>query len=187
MLLIIGIHSVSVTCYDSIHVIFFLLPTCNIYRDLTVLGRVASSFWRYPYFKMVAQIQDLLFRDTRHAWLFGAVGYPQIWFMFSTSSLQACSRISCVQCLLQNLPYPTLKWIESLVDSPSRVIQILKAHVPCLETSRGFLEIYYHTHVLQPIYVCFGSPMVVVFGCIFLQMSFQFVPTTKKKTKTNID
>ena len=40
MLLIIGhigIHSISVTCYDSIYFIIQLLPTCNIYRDLTVL------------------------------------------------------------------------------------------------------------------------------------------------------
>ena len=32
MLLIIGMNSISVTCYDSIYVIFKLLPTCNIYR-----------------------------------------------------------------------------------------------------------------------------------------------------------
>ena len=36
MLLIIGIHSISVTCYISIYVGFFLLPTCNIFKDLTV-------------------------------------------------------------------------------------------------------------------------------------------------------
>ena len=38
MLLIIGIHSTSVTCYDSIYVIVELLPTCNIYGDLTVFS-----------------------------------------------------------------------------------------------------------------------------------------------------
>ena len=36
MLLIIRIHSISVTCYDSIYVILLLLPTYNIYKDLTV-------------------------------------------------------------------------------------------------------------------------------------------------------
>ena len=40
MWLIIGIHSISVTWYNSIYVVFFLLPTCNIYRDLTVHVRI---------------------------------------------------------------------------------------------------------------------------------------------------
>jgi hypothetical protein len=43
MLLIIGMNSISVICYNSIYVIFLLLPTCNIYRALTVLG-VQDSF-----------------------------------------------------------------------------------------------------------------------------------------------
>ena len=33
-----GTDSISVTCYDSIYVLFLLLPTSNIYRVLTVLG-----------------------------------------------------------------------------------------------------------------------------------------------------
>ena len=37
MLLIIGMKSISVTCYDSIYVIFLLLPTYNIYRVSIVL------------------------------------------------------------------------------------------------------------------------------------------------------
>ena len=37
MLLITGIRSISVNCYDSIYVMFLLLPTCNIYRDLIVV------------------------------------------------------------------------------------------------------------------------------------------------------
>ena len=37
MLLIIGMNSISVTCYNSIYVVFLLLPTCNIYRVLTVV------------------------------------------------------------------------------------------------------------------------------------------------------
>ena len=44
MLLIIGIHSISVTCCNSIHVIFFLLPTCNIYNDLIVEWQQTLQF-----------------------------------------------------------------------------------------------------------------------------------------------
>ena len=36
MLLIIGMDLISVTCCDSIYVMFFVLWTCNIYRVLIV-------------------------------------------------------------------------------------------------------------------------------------------------------
>ena len=44
MLLIIGINSIIVTCYNSLYVIFLLFPTYNIYRFLTVLGGNADNY-----------------------------------------------------------------------------------------------------------------------------------------------
>ena len=49
MLLIIGIHSISVTGYNSIYVIFFLLPTCNIYR-----GPIVPEITKLTHEKAVA-------------------------------------------------------------------------------------------------------------------------------------
>ena len=43
MLLIIGIHFMSVACYNSICIIFFVLPTRNIYTSPTVLDATLSK------------------------------------------------------------------------------------------------------------------------------------------------